>query len=166
MAPTREPRRGELIKEGRGVTNCEPNDDCVEPEPVFDVRLAALQEIDYVVGNESTLGPAETARLRGILRAALSTAGSRSRRGCVSEILEFQCRDCNKVIRLSRENLTRMRRAAELRWPGVRVVFEIDPDALPDVDLTGECTAEQITRMVKAYASQASPDGYGGGPRM
>jgi len=43
-----------------------------DPPAVFDVHKVALQEIDRVVGNEATLGEADTARLRGILSAALS----------------------------------------------------------------------------------------------
>jgi len=43
-----------------------------------DVYKIALQEIDRVVGNEETLNEDDTARLRGILAAALSERFLRS----------------------------------------------------------------------------------------
>lgn len=43
-----------------------------DPPPVWNVHHAALQEIAKVVGNELTLDQDDTARLRGILFAALS----------------------------------------------------------------------------------------------
>lgn len=54
-----------------------PNDPSPDVPAVLDVHLAALQEIDRVVGNRLTLDAGDTARLRGILHAALSTAHQR-----------------------------------------------------------------------------------------
>ena len=43
-----------------------------DPPAVLDVHRVALQEIDRIVGNETTLDEDDTTRLRGILFAALS----------------------------------------------------------------------------------------------
>ena len=43
---------------------------------VLDVRKAALQEISAIVGNEVYLGGIATARIRGIVRAALNEGGA------------------------------------------------------------------------------------------
>ncbi|MEU9887938.1 hypothetical protein [Sphaerisporangium sp. NPDC051011] len=42
-----------------------------DPSPTLDVHGVALQEIDRVVGNLETLNNSETARIRGVLSAAL-----------------------------------------------------------------------------------------------
>jgi hypothetical protein len=65
-----------------------PEDGPAPAEPVLDVLTAALQEIGRVVGNELTLGPEQTTRLRGILSAALSRRHARPRQawpcGCLT----------------------------------------------------------------------------------
>lgn len=79
------------------------------------------------------------------------------------DIAEIGCDCCGAILRISHQNMHRLGRAAELRFPphmqiGAELVFDIG--SVPaDVDLTEQVSASDIRRVVEAAFRMELVDG-------
>lgn len=76
--------------------------------------------------------------------------------GSPDDVLRLHCPECEMTVYITRGNLVRIGRWAELRYPNDGPPYEVDLDSFPtDVDLTEPLDAATLSRVARAVIESA-----------